>query len=98
VAKEEQGDRKMGRFEFAGADFAEIAGSANAEGLYELGLMYATGRNGFSDLVSAHKWFNIAAFRGHDEAKRRRAEVALEMSREEIAAAQRAARDWITSH
>lgn len=88
----------MGRFEFAGADFAEMAGSANAEGLYELGLMYATGRNGFSDLVSAHKWFNIAAFRGHDEAKRCRAEVALEMSREEIATAQRAARDWITSH
>jgi len=88
----------MARFEIAGADFSEMAGSANADGLYELGLIYATGRGGFSDLVSAHKWFNIAAFRGHAEAKRRRAEIALEMNRDDIAAAQRAARDWITSH
>lgn len=88
----------MLRFDTAGADFTEIAASANAEGLYELGLIYATGRNGFTDLVAAHKWFNIAAYRGCEAAKYSREEVAAEMGRAEIAAAQRAARDWITSH
>ncbi len=88
----------MLRFDTAGADFTEIAASANADGLYELGLIYATGRNGFTDLVAAHKWFNIAAYRGCEAAKHSREEVAAEMSRADIAAAQRAARDWITSH
>ena len=30
--------------------------------LFELGLIYATGRDGEEDMVSAHKWFNIARF------------------------------------
>lgn len=88
----------MARFETASADFSGIAASANAEGLYELGLIYATGRNGPADLVSAHKWFNIAAFRGCEAAKFRREELAAEMDRDQIALAQRAARAWITSH
>ena len=88
----------MARFETAGVDFTEMAASANAEGLYELGLIYATGRNGLADLVAAHKWFNIAAFRGSEPAKARREEIACEMDRSEIAAALRAARDWISSH
>lgn len=46
----------------------------------------------------AHKWFNIAAMRGDREAARLRREIAEEMSEADIAAAQRAARDWITRH
>lgn len=88
----------MAFLDSSGADFSQIATSANAEGLLELGLIYATGRAGETDLAAAHKWFNIAAFRGCAAAKTRREEVAAEMSREQIAAAQRAARDWITSH
>ncbi len=88
----------MALFDTATADFTDIAASANAEGLYELGLIYATGRNGATDLVAAHKWFNIAAFRGYDAAKIRREEIAGEMDKAQIAAAQRAARDWITAH
>jgi TPR repeat protein len=51
-----------------------------------------------ADLVSAHKWFNLAAMRGKSEAIRYRREVAAEMSEAEIAAAQRAARDWLARH
>jgi TPR repeat protein len=51
-----------------------------------------------SDLVAAHKWFNLAAMRGSQEAARLRREIAAEMSSEQIAAAQRAARDWLTTH
>ncbi len=63
---------------------------------FELGLAYSTGREGQVDLVEAHKWFNIAAARGDRMAAQHREELASEMSREEIAAALRAAREWIT--
>ena len=59
---------------------------------FEHGVMYATGRSVCRDLVAAHKWFNLAAQRGNRDAIRWRREIASEMSAEEIAAAQRAAR------
>ena len=86
----------MARFDMTG--LADMAGTNSAEALFELGLIYATGRNCDPDVVAAHKWFNIAAFRGFDAAKARREELAAEMSRDEIAAAQRAAREWLTTH
>ena len=51
-----------------------------------------------ADLVSAHKWFNLAAMRGNKDAIRLRREIAAEMTTAEITMAQRAARDWITRH
>ena len=72
--------------------------NASGEVFYELGMMYAAGRTVPADLVSAHKWFNLAAMRGNPEANRLRREIAGEMSAAEIAAAQRAARDWLTTH
>ena len=47
------------------------------------------------DMVAAHKWFNIAALRGHKDAARLRREIAEQMSDAEIGRAQRAARDWL---
>ena len=47
------------------------------------------------DYVIAHKWFNLAAMHGNKDAVRLRREIAAEMSAQEIAAAQRAARDWL---
>jgi TPR repeat protein len=70
----------------------------NSDAFIELGLMYSTGNTVPTDLVSAHKWFNIAAVRGSREAVRLRQEIAAEMSEFEIAAAQRAARDWLSKH
>jgi len=64
--------------------------------LFQFGMRYANGDD--VDLVAAHKWFNLAAMRGSSEAARLRREIAAEMSPEEIAAAQRAARDWLTTH
>jgi uncharacterized protein len=62
---------------------------------FELGMLHASGRSGPADLVAAHKWFNLAAMRGDAEAARLRHEIAGEMSGQEIAAAQRAAREWL---
>ncbi len=50
------------------------------------------------DRIAAHKWFNLAAARGNWKAAEHRREIAAEMSAAEIAAAQRAAREWLNTH
>jgi TPR repeat protein len=72
-----------------------VGGDAAANRLFDFGMQYATGATVAPDLVAAHKWFNLAAMRGNKEAARLRREIAAEMSPAEIAAAQRAARDWL---
>ncbi len=89
----------MARFEFTSLNMVECAAEGGApDALFELGLMYCAGREVSVDFVSAHKWFNLAALRGNDEAKRYRTELSREMSRADIARAQRLAREWITTH
>jgi uncharacterized protein len=73
----------------------ELGQEASHDDLFRLGLCFATGQGAPMDLVSAHKWFNLAALRGNDEAKQRRRELSDIMSGSEIAAAQRAAREWL---
>jgi len=75
-------------------------GQANMAGdiFYQLGLAYAYGRDVDADKVAAHKWFNLAAARGNRDAVACRQELAAEMNMDEIAVAQRAAREWMTSH
>lgn len=77
------------------SDYA--AQGEQSDALFELGLSYCSGRDGAIDLVQAHKWFNIAAIRGNDDAKRYRSELAGDMSKAEIMRAQRLAREWLAS-
>lgn len=66
--------------------------------LYDLGVIYSTGSHGAEyDLVEAHKWFNLAASHGHEEAAWCRADISDEMTAREIAEAQRRARDWLAA-
>jgi hypothetical protein len=90
----------MARFEFVAQDVVEtsLQGGGGADALFELGLMYCSGRDVEVDLVQAHKWFNLAALRGNEAAKRYRVELASEMSKAEIAAAQKGAREWLRVH
>jgi hypothetical protein len=67
----------------------------DASALFVLGMRYSTGRDVEHDLVTAHKWFNLAAMMGHEEALSARAELAREMSAGQIAEAQREARAWL---
>lgn len=86
----------MARFEILDSNSAPLGeGPAASDVLFELGMMYSIGRDVPIDLVSAHKWFNLAAVKGNAEAIRLRREIANQMSESEIAAAQRAARDWL---
>lgn len=66
--------------------------------LLEMGLKYAVGRDCEIDVVEAHKWLNIAAIRGSQKAERMRNQVAATMSKTELAAALRSAREWMTAH
>lgn len=63
--------------------------------LFSKGLSYSTGVGAEVDLIEAHKWFNLAALKGSDEAKVRRRELAEVMTENQISAAQKAARDWL---
>jgi TPR repeat protein len=75
-----------------------VEACGNADLLFDLGMLYASGRSGPVDLVAAHKWFNLAALKGRVDALAQRREVAELMSDVEIAMAQREARAWITTH
>ena len=94
------GDAELSELSAAEIDPGEIArtmpADADGEALYDLGLMYAAGRSGAADLVAAHKWLNVAVARGCMAAAQRRAELAREMSAEEISVAQRQARLWLS--
>ena len=68
----------------------------NIDALYALGVAFSTGSHGtVCDMIEAHKWFNIAASKGHEEASWCRADISDEMTAREIAEAQRRAREWL---
>jgi uncharacterized protein len=72
------------------------AARGNANALFDLGVAYSTGSGGVDvDLIEAHKWFNLAAVNGHEEAMYCRADISDEMTAREIAEAQRQARAWL---
>ena len=78
------------------AQFELAARQGRADALYNLGLAYSTGQGVAVDFVTAHKWFNLAAMRGVDEAKSWRAQLSSEMSPAQIAEAQKLAREWLS--
>jgi len=81
------------------AGHMELAAQTGApDALFELGMLYATGRDVDADLVSAHKWFNLAAARGNESALTYRVELAREMTTDQVAEAQKAAREWLQTH
>jgi uncharacterized protein len=83
---------------FTDSEIAEVHEAVRRQGdsdnLYKLGLIYSTGQE--VNLVQAHMWFNLAAVRGSEAAKECRRELADMMSKDEIATAQRSAREWLS--
>ena len=71
-------------------------GDVNAQ--YLLGLMYYKGQGLSQNNIEAHKWFNIAAARGLEDARRNRALVEKRMKRAKIAEAQHLASEWLKAH
>ena len=81
--------------------YQRAADLGDAQGLYNLGLAYAQGEGVAQDVVKAHMLLNVAAARfPPSEGGRRTAAVssrdvvAKEMTPEQLAEAQRLAREW----
>ncbi len=73
---------------------AAAEGDINA--YYDLGVAFSTGSHGVNcDLIEAHKWFNLAASKGHEAASWCRADISDEMTARDICEAQRRAREWL---
>src|SRR3546814_19852967 len=72
-------------------------GDSNA--CFDLGIFYSTGTGGESiDLVEAHKWFNLDAVHGSEEAQMCRAEIAEDMRARESADTTRQDAAWLHDH
>ncbi|MES2493449.1 MAG: hypothetical protein V4579_09250 [Pseudomonadota bacterium] len=75
---------------------AAAAGDISA--YFDLGVALSTGSYGVPiDMIEAHKWFNLAAVGGYEDAAQCRTEVADEMTAREIGEAQRRAREWLAA-
>jgi TPR repeat protein len=89
-------ERELVKADMLVARCLAAAARGNHSAYYDLGIAYSTGSHGVNcDLVEAHKWFNLAAVRGHAEAACCRADISEEMTAREIAEAQRRARQWL---
>jgi TPR repeat protein len=74
------------------------AARGDSSAYFDLGVAFSTGSHGVRcDLIEAHKWFNLAAVQGHEEAAGCRADISDEMTAREIAEAQRRARQWLAA-
>jgi uncharacterized protein len=88
----------MARTEMRTADIAPLGAMPDGDTLFQLGTQYARDMGTADARIAAHKCFNIAAVHGNAAAARLRREIAEDMTAAEIAAAQRAAREWIVRH
>ena len=74
--------------------FRKAADQGHARAQFNLGVMYANGEGVTENNVQADKWWNLAAAQGHATAKANKAIIEKTMTREQIAEAQKLARDW----
>jgi TPR repeat protein len=74
--------------------YRQLAEQGNAAAQYNLGLMYEKSRGVAQDYVQAHMWYNLAAAKGEKRARKLRDSLAERMTPEQIAEAQRLAREW----
>jgi TPR repeat protein len=81
--------------------YRKAATQGDPRALYNLGVMYEYGQGVPADGAQAYVWYSLAAFRfqGQDEQARARVlqsreRIAAKMTPEELAAAQKMAREW----
>ena len=70
----------------------------HASAQYNLGFMYANGDGVPKDLLFAYMWFNLSAAQGNETAQSNNEIIEQQMTREQIAEAQRRSREWIETH
>lgn len=88
-------EEKMAYSDLAMQPEDTLGAHSNSDDIYRVAIAYASGVDVETDIIAAHKWFNLAAVRGHEEAKVQRQEMADLMSSDEVRLALKAAREWI---
>ncbi len=69
-----------------------------SSGQFNLGSMYEHGNGVPQDYILAHMWFNLATSQGDGVDAEGRDDIAKIMTREQIAEAQKLARDWMAKN
>ena len=75
--------------------YRNAARQGTVEAQFNLGVSYANGQGVPQDLVYAHKWLNLAGSQGLEEAQENRRTIERQMTRGQIAEAQRLAHEWM---
>ena len=75
--------------------FQNLAQKGSAVCQYFLGVMYLRGYGALQDFIMSHFWFNLAASKGYKKARFHLAKLTNSMSADQVAEAQRMARDWV---
>ena len=78
--------------------FRLAAEQGHARAQFSLGVMYDNGMGVPEDLVYAYLWYNLSAAEGHEIARGRKDIIEPQMTREQIAEAQRLSREWMETH
>ena len=78
--------------------FKSLAEQGNEEAQFNVASMYASGQGVPQDYVQALLWFNVAAIGGNAMVFSNRDNTAERMTPDQIAEAQRLAREWLAAH
>ena len=74
--------------------FRKVADQGIAIAQYDLGAMYLAGQGVPQNYALSHMWFHLAASQGDADAAKARDMVAAKMTPDQIAEAQKLAREW----
>ena len=85
-------------YEEAAEWFRKAADQGDDHAQNFLGDMYRYGQGVLQDYVMAYMLYNVASAGGSDSAGKKRDRVAKKMTREQVAEAQRLAREWMERH
>ena len=91
----EEGEGVLQDYKEAVKWYTKGAEHGDADAQTNLGVMYVQGRGVLQDNVYAHMWWNIASSKGSEIARKNRDMVAEKMTSEQIAEAQRLARECV---
>ncbi len=85
---------KRGDYATALREWRPLAEQGDAQAQFNLGHMYANGEGVSLDYVQAHLWWSLAASQRLERASKARELVAAKMTSEQIAEAEKLAREW----
>jgi uncharacterized protein len=87
-----------GRYRAAEYYLRMAAESRDELSQYALGQMYSEGKGVIQDFAQAHMWFNLSAAQNYKPAKKAKDDIEKNMTQNQIAEAQKLAREWIKEH